>query len=839
MTGVPPKLRSDLTVSQQQTADETCMVVKDPVSGNFFRFRNAEQFIAQQLDGETPLEVIRQRTEAQFGATLPGDIIQAFITTLDRAGLLESADTGRGRRAPKRGRLQGSLLLLRFRLFDPDRLFDRLIPKVAFCFTPRFVVLSAVLILLAVVTAVANWSDVTADLSRLYRLSAIPALVAVVFLVIGAHEFAHGLTCKRFGGEVHEIGFLLIYFQPALYCNVSDAWLFPEKAKRLWVGFAGPYFELFLWALAVLTWRLTAQETWINYVALIVMTTSGIKTLFNFSPLIKLDGYYLLSDYLNIPNLRKRSFRYIGDWIKKLSGWSADPPEAANPRERRIYLTYGLAATIVSFVLLGVATIKMGGFLIDNNQPVALMTFAGLFSSKVRRRIGRLFGNGGDDDEEFGGAGPVRPSREAHQGAPARSSSEHRPGLLARASSESRYGAIWVGPPAEPHGSAMPPKPAPAPDRPKSESDRSKAARRSRRKWRWRLKMLALAATLLAVVVFGRMELRIAGPFSVLPVHNADVRPEIEGILEEMRVTEGDAVRVGDVVARLSAREDRSELQKTEAQIQQARARLRMLQVGATREELELARTAVEKARDRLKYARARLERNQVLAEQGVLTRTEFENTQELADVAENDVAEAENKLKVLVRGARPEEIDATRADLARLEAQQQFLAGQILRVEVRSPATGIVATPARQLREMVGQMVQKGALIAKVYDLKKLTVEIAIPEKEVAEVRVGQPVGLKARAYPNETFRGTVTSIATTALTGAPAGGTAPGPAPSGAAATPRTILVTTEIDNSSLLLKPGMTGQAKVYGGPRSILELMTRRLARTVKVEFWSWW
>src|SRR5204863_2653183 len=131
------------------------------------------------------------------------------------------------------------------------------------------------------------------DVSRLFRYSAIPVIVLVVFLVVTAHEFGHGLTCKHFGGEVHELGFMLIYFQPAFYCNVSDAWLFPEKSKRLWVGFAGPYFELLLWALAVLAWRLTEADTVVNYVALIVMAGSGVKTLLNLSPLLKLDGYYM------------------------------------------------------------------------------------------------------------------------------------------------------------------------------------------------------------------------------------------------------------------------------------------------------------------------------------------------------------------------------------------------------------------------------------------------------------------------------------------------------------------------------------------------------------------
>ncbi|PYJ93176.1 MAG: hypothetical protein DME23_26485, partial [Verrucomicrobia bacterium] len=269
-------------------------VVKDPVRERFYRLPEEAHFIAEQLDGETPLDVVRRRTEEKFHTSLPAADLSAFVGSLNAAGLLDTGKNGNGK--PRARRVQGSPLYLRIRFFDPDRLFNYLVGKVRFFFTPLFLIISAVTILSAIYVAFANWEDAVQNVSRLFQYSAIPVILLVVFLVITMHEFAHGLTCKHFGGEVHELGFFLIYLQPALYCNVSDAWLFPEKSKRLWVGFAGPYFELFLWALATLAWRLTDAETGINYLALIVMTTSGVKTLLNFNPLIKLDGYYLLSD---------------------------------------------------------------------------------------------------------------------------------------------------------------------------------------------------------------------------------------------------------------------------------------------------------------------------------------------------------------------------------------------------------------------------------------------------------------------------------------------------------------------------------------------------------------
>src|SRR5262249_55795173 len=260
-----PQLRGDLTVSQQVTSEGIIFVIKDPLLDRFYRFPEQAYYIASQLDGKTELEVVRKRTEEKFQSPLPAEELNAFVGTLTASGLLDSGKTEKVKAPAKR--IQGSLLYLRFRAFDPDRLFNYLIGKVQFCFTPTFFVLSAVTILSAVCIAWANWGDVVQNIPRLFQWWTYPVILTVVLLVVAGHEFGHGLTCKHFGGEVHELGFMLIYFSPALYVNVSDAWLFPEKSKRLWVGFAGPYFELFLWALATWVWRLTNMDTVINFLA--------------------------------------------------------------------------------------------------------------------------------------------------------------------------------------------------------------------------------------------------------------------------------------------------------------------------------------------------------------------------------------------------------------------------------------------------------------------------------------------------------------------------------------------------------------------------------------------
>jgi hypothetical protein len=160
------------------------------------------------------------------------------------------------------------------------------------------------------------------------------------------HEFAHGLTCCYFGGKVKEVGFMLIYFNPAFYCDVSDSWMFPSKRQRMWVTFAGGYFQLIFWGLCTVIWRITDDHTFINDIVLVVIVYAGLQTLFNFNPLIKLDGYYMLSDYLEIPNLRNRSTAAFTKWLAR--NHSSKHPW----REDRALLVYAVASTTFSATFL-------------------------------------------------------------------------------------------------------------------------------------------------------------------------------------------------------------------------------------------------------------------------------------------------------------------------------------------------------------------------------------------------------------------------------------------------------------------------------------------------------
>jgi multidrug resistance efflux pump len=740
------RLRSDLIQSYQQNEDSTCLVVKDPVRNRFFRFGEIEAFILGRLGPECRADQLQGAVQEQFGAPLSRQTLDQFLSKLSRLGLLQ-AEASAAPQQPAQKRIRGSLLYLRFPGFNPDRLVTWLERKVRFCFTPSFVIVATLAILWGMAFTISQWGEITRDFVRLYSIGSILAIYVTVLVVVAFHEFAHGLTCKHFGGSVREMGFILIYFQPAFYCNVSDAWLFPKKSHRLWVSFAGAYFELLIWALATAVWCISDPHTVINYVALIVMATSGIKSLFNLNPLIKLDGYYLLSDYLGLPNLRQRAVGYLRRFFRKLLWMDESAGATESARERCIFLIYGFLAWGYSMWLLTFVAHKFFGYATTRYQGWGFLIFSILLAQVFRQPLKRVLA------------------------APA-----------------SLFAKVALG------------------------------------KWTRRTARLAVLGGGVAALFLVRTELRISGPFYILPAHNCDVRAEVEGIIQRIFVDEGQSLKKGELIAELADRDLRAELTKTSAQIEETQAKLKLLLAGTRAEELALARTLLKKAEERIDYAASQLSMDETLFKDRLISQREFELTKELNALRKKEAEEARDHLTLLEAGSRPEQIEAMAAELNRLKAHSDYVQQQLGLLQVRSPTDGIVTTP--RLYERIGQAVKKGDLIADVHEMRKVTIEIAVPEKDIAAIRPGQKVALKVRAYPLRTFEAVVTAIAPIATEPDSQG-------------QERTVCVRTELENPDLLLKSEMTGQAKIYCGEQRLVDILTRRFVRFFKVEFWSWW
>ena len=168
------------------------------------------------------------------------------------------------------------------------------------------------------------------------------------------HEFGHGLSCKHFGGECHELGVMILVLTPCLYCNVSDSWMLPSKWHRAFIGAAGMYVELILASIATFVWYKTTSDTLVNMLALNVMFICSVSTVvFNANPLLRYDGYYILADLVEIPNLRQKATTILsskmGEWLLGLEP-NEDPflPQ----RNQVFFAVYSIAAAIYRWVIV-------------------------------------------------------------------------------------------------------------------------------------------------------------------------------------------------------------------------------------------------------------------------------------------------------------------------------------------------------------------------------------------------------------------------------------------------------------------------------------------------------
>ena len=225
-----PCLRSDLVLVEQTYRGEQTYIVKDPVTHKYFRFRPIEVVVMQSLDGKrTIAEAVAALVAEEIPVTISA--LTGFAQSLDRMGLLEKTLGERTvlelerLRAERRSRrkkplFRGSIMRMRWSVGDPDALFDRWMPRLRFFFSTPFFVLSAALFLAYLLVLVLKWNEFAAGVIALYTPSnftveKIATILLTTVTIIGIHELGHGVTCKHFGGKVHEMGAMLLYFEPA------------------------------------------------------------------------------------------------------------------------------------------------------------------------------------------------------------------------------------------------------------------------------------------------------------------------------------------------------------------------------------------------------------------------------------------------------------------------------------------------------------------------------------------------------------------------------------------------------------------------------------------------
>jgi putative peptide zinc metalloprotease protein len=384
--------RADLGIVPQRYEGRTYYVVKDPVSLRYYRFKEQEYFLLMLMNGKHTLDAAQRSFEDRFRPErLKLEDLEQFGQQLLTMGLVQNEAPQAGKQLydnrTKRVRMEWmqtltNILYIKIPIFDPEKVLTHMLPFLWWIFTQTFLFLSIAFMLSAGIQVLLHFETFYNRLPTFESYFNNPWNMMYVWMALGVvkviHEFGHGLSCKALGGEVHEMGFLLLCFSPAMYCNVSDAWRLPSKWHRIIISFAGIYVELMIAAAATWIWWNTPGVPWVNSMCLHLMVICSVSTVvFNGNPLMRYDGYYMLADLLEIPNLRDRANKYLQNLAMEYCLGIEVPPEQYMELGRRIWF---VLFAVISYVYRWVVTFMILKFMATFLKPYKLEVISELLA---------------------------------------------------------------------------------------------------------------------------------------------------------------------------------------------------------------------------------------------------------------------------------------------------------------------------------------------------------------------------------------------------------------------------------------------------------------------------
>jgi putative peptide zinc metalloprotease protein len=784
------RLRTDLEFREESEGLHAPVILKDPVTRRFYRFAPVQGSVLRRLDGSQDLESVARAVSELHQVPVEVHQVCEFVEKLQHLLLLDTPASWSRldalRKRPKR--FWGTVLSIKVHAFNPDALLTRLEHRLRFCFGPVFTVLVWTALAGATAISIVHWDSLYFSLGTLVSLYSLPLVFLAAFLIMTVHEFAHGLTLKHFGGRVEEMGFMFLYFIPGLYCNVSDAWML-NKRQRLYTTLAGGYIQFFLWAAATLIWRIFAPETIASRFCLAAIGFSAVQAVFNFNPLIKLDGYYVLSDLLEVPNLRAKALAHLKKALRGLVMGQRGGPQS-HARERRIFVVYGVLSLTFSTALLVIVAGKIVGWFVREYQGWGLVA-TGLLCMALLPF--------GAKSKDVSGQTGVKTSPNLR-----------KPRLAALVLAVAAVITVLLP---------------------------------------WELKVsgefniLPETQVIINPQIEGTLKTiyvdegdRVRTGSVLAEVQNLDLSNSYEETKGELHAQSAvlDLLKAGtrpeeiETARRLVATKD-TELSNT-VRVEEQR-RLLSETISKKQSELDNAGRNYDRSRrlasDGL-IARSELDRDRTLYEVQVKELSEAqaqlkvldEKTSRDREVKERELDQARSQLNVLLAGSRKESVAAVVAQVNKLKDKLSILEQQLAYMQIRSPIDGIVATP--RLRNRIGEYLSRGLLFCTIVSEGRVIVDMPVPEKEIADIRPGFPITMKVRGFPRLSFEARVATIAPVATE---SGGM-------------RFVSIRGELDNKDGLLKSGMTGVGKILCGKRMIFKLLTRRAVRWLRTEFWEY-
>ena len=355
-------LRSNVRVRRQHYRGERWYVLENPLNNQYFRLRpEAYEFIARLRPDQTVEQVWHACLESNPEHTPGQDAVIRLLSQLYLSGLLhyenpeDSAELFRRFEKRRQRELKSkflNLMFIRFPLLDPDRFLKRMLPLVGPLISP----FGFVIWLLTVGAALKLVLDYFPSLKDESQAILAPGNLGWLYLGLVIlkvlHEFGHAFFCRKFGGEVHVMGVMLMIFTPIPYVDATSSWGFSSRWHRALVGLAGMMVEVFVAALATFVWANTGAGLVHNLAYNMMFIASVSTVLFNLNPLLRFDGYYILCDLLNYPNLHQHSAAQLKHSVKRHAYGvvqSQSPVDAK--KEKALLGTFGILSHIYRIIV--------------------------------------------------------------------------------------------------------------------------------------------------------------------------------------------------------------------------------------------------------------------------------------------------------------------------------------------------------------------------------------------------------------------------------------------------------------------------------------------------------
>lgn len=400
--GAWPRLRPDLRLYRGPLSGSggPTWTVHDPLANRFYRLSWVEFEILSRWSLGSGTRIV-QAVNAETTLSLTAEQVEAFGQFAWAHNLFEARTADDSRRLAQQRQashagwmkwLLQNFLFFRVPLFRPDAFLDRTLPLVAWVFDRRVLWSLAALGGLGVYLVSRQWTHFVHGFDYAYSTAGVLTVGAVLVAVKALHELGHGYAARRFGCHVPVMGVGLLVFFPVFWTDVTQAWKLADKRQRLLVDAAGILVELGIAAAATVLWALLPDGTLRSSMHLLASATWVTTLLVNLNPFMRFDGYFMLSDWMDVANLQGRAFA-MGRWRLReaLMGWGDPPPEALPLRQARWLVAYALATWVYRTFLIVTIALLVYHFFFKALGAALLIGQVGWFLGKPLLSEGRVW----------------------------------------------------------------------------------------------------------------------------------------------------------------------------------------------------------------------------------------------------------------------------------------------------------------------------------------------------------------------------------------------------------------------------------------------------------------